>query len=1522
MRTAKVVMLAIHTITLLGLMSGNLVAQLIEEKDPTATQFEIVRGSGDPNYTGALDMKIPLMKIPGRGGLDFDLNLIYVDGNGVPASESESWAGLGWNLNMYQITCSPNFDKYGGTGTTWYSLTSTGQDLYHLSYPGGSTSMYNFGGTGWLPLNWSAIKIQSEDDPNTNTSDWHIDKDYKRFVVTDVDGTRYIFADRLRQESEEALANHCTGGWLHTGSSHGFQGPHPYYYVFKLSAILGPNYIDGNGDDTPGNGGTDKGSWIRLQYTASVVMTNRTAASNYGSTTVKMETNYLSIITTPTHTATFNTVDGSNFIYQGHQNGTLQRLSNIQLSPGGTKVEFFSRRQFAWAKRVPGANYALVQTEGGSDVLRSGLDSVRIISSEGPQRLPAYQFEYTGNPSEANGAMCYLDPWGYYSTQSPTNPPLPYKWDCWLLKKVTYPTGATAEFQYESNRYEKYSTTYVGDYEKLGGGVRLKQQTLTDPLTGASSTYTYQYALTNNRFPGYGFVSLEPMFFSSITSGVVTQGSMGKNLRTDVHYPDVQITMPDGSRIRRYYTSAFSGVVGDPPSGQSYTPYTNYSKSYANVAVDPDNDMNSLLVDGAHPQNGLFHVFNILDPYPPDPALLPNTRNRHFLTPNANYLTTTTPEGYLSEKNAFMGEASEFDDEFNEIWFKDGWVYLSIFDNSWKRGYLTCEELYMDPGQDPTFYKEPVQKKIFYYTMTPMKSEICQVEASWNSQSGCPDCGDNASPTFVTSGWVKQTGVDYYYRQINAERVDQQKKERFEYNTKNGLVSKEIVGPYSLSPQRITFSGYACESNTGMDALHMWSQKALTAVGDQTSTFNTTLTGNTQIMALTQTQWYNDNGRWLPDKILKWKDTNGNKNVDATDDMITAQDFISYDDHGNPLEIRDANGIPKSFKYEFNSTIPIALASNAAASEFSVLDFEDGTSGDWTVSGGEVYNSAHTGDFSWYIYGTSYQTISKTFSSAALNGAKKYTVSGWVFTTSTRPNLRWYVKYNNGTSEAYPLTVSAAGTGQWQYLESTLDLSVYPNITQVTVFARDGDNVNWADCVWDDLRFYPSQSLVTTATYGMWTFLKTSKSDANSMPTHYEYDLLQRLIRVRNYNRDILKEFSYALVGGSISSTNPNSITTLSYRSATDYTTAKDYADGLGRTIQSQVALGTDDIIVNTTYDEVNRPQLVYKPYQVNLGTNAHKYDPNYHLDAKTYYQNLGVSGIGEYPYAETEYWRDPLGRPKRQAGAGTAFNIGSNHEVKFDYLVLGGKIVTQKNDENDQIVHYYVDAFGNTVQSIVDPTLYPLSGMNLQTTFEYDVIGNMTKSTPPNGSAYATTYSYNTIGQLTQKTCPDAGTMKYRYDLNGNLRFIQDAVQAAAGKFTYQKYDAFNRIVEIGEYTGVFDAANANTSGISSQDFPTTGGSIRTINVYDKNTTGDATLSSARYLTGRLFNAQSYNNGVRDDVYYSYDGFGRVEWQVNRFSNSAISRKVQYTYNLQGNITQMSYIDLANGLDEVRIFV
>ncbi len=269
--------------------------------------------------------------------------------------------------------------------------------------------------------------------------------------------------------------------------------------------------------------------------------------------------------------------------------------------------------------------------------------------------------------------------------------------------------------------------------------------------------------------------------------------------------------------------------------------------------------------------------------------------------------------------------------------------------------------------------------------------------------------------------------------------------------------------------------------------------------------------------------------------------------------------------------------------------------------------------------------------------------------------------------------------------------------------------------------------------------------------------------------------------------------------------------------------------------------------------------------------------------------------------FSEKLYTQDPLNRLNEEAYPGSAWTAGSGHDTRYTYTSSGNLYETSVKDEQDIITDTYKDLFGRIVKTVHDP-----GGLNLTTTYNYDLSGNLTSTVDPSGKQ--TSYAYNTLKELTQKTSPDAGTVKYLYDKNGNVRFSMDANQAAMGEFTYNIYDGLNRLLESGEYvgSGSFTQAEADNAV-----FPAAGNPNKIINksfYYDVQTdTGQQNIVS------RLSKSISYREGsAYETTYYSYNDMGRVAWMLQQIPGIP-DQKISYWYDLQGNITKKCVSDLGD---------
>lgn len=95
----------------------------------------------------------------------------------------------------------------------------------------------------------------------------------------------------------------------------------------------------------------------------------------------------------------------------------------------------------------------------------------------------------------------------------------------------------------------------------------------------------------------------------------------------------------------------------------------------------------------------------------------------------------------------------------------------------------------------------------------------------------------------------------------------------------------------------------------------------------------------------------------------------------------------------------------------------------------------------------------------------------------------------------------------------------------WNLIEVEIPKSKYESLINWNLTFKvyiGGD----ANALWDDIRFHPSDASMTTYTYAPLIGM-TSQSDANNLPTYYEYDDFGRLKLIRDHKKNILKTFEY-----------------------------------------------------------------------------------------------------------------------------------------------------------------------------------------------------------------------------------------------------------------------------------------------------------------------------------------------------------------------------------------------------------
>jgi RHS repeat-associated protein len=330
------------------------------------------------------------------------------------------------------------------------------------------------------------------------------------------------------------------------------------------------------------------------------------------------------------------------------------------------------------------------------------------------------------------------------------------------------------------------------------------------------------------------------------------------------------------------------------------------------------------------------------------------------------------------------------------------------------------------------------------------------------------------------------------------------------------------------------------------------------------------------------------------------------------------------------------------------------------------------------------------------------------------------------------------------------------------------------------------------------------------------------------------------------------------------------------------------YADGLGRVLQTHQRDGTADIVTAAQYDNRGRPWRNWKPWPA--AASGHVYKADFATQANQYYSPSGAGpDASGRAYIEQLYSTEPAARPLRVHPEGVS-HAGQTLRYSYGVQTVDGLTLafTETTDESEKRTRTWSDAWGRTLRS----TAAWGHADSATTRFSYDALNQLLQVRTHLNRI--TTYQYDRTGRLAGKTTPDAATpFLYAYDPAGNLRYMRNANLAAAGRYLAYSYDFAGRLITEQTCTGTIPADPAAACTTPQQAISYT---------WDDAGAGSDVSFAINNAAGRMTRVD-FNSG--EYYLYSYNNRGLVERMFNKL-NGLAGRTITYTWNRAGQLTSV----------------
>jgi hypothetical protein len=230
------------------------------------------------------------------------------------------------------------------------------------------------------------------------------------------------------------------------------------------------------------------------------------------------------------------------------------------------------------------------------------------------------------------------------------------------------------------------------------------------------------------------------------------------------------------------------------------------------------------------------------------------------------------------------------------------------------------------------------------------------------------------------------------------------------------------------------------------------------------------------------------------------------KNYPTGGSTFSQLNYKIRDNKGNIQEVEEPNGLSSSILYDPQTNLTMAYVNNATVNNIAYTSFEYLYHGNWAgVNMSQIVKNGQS------LTGKNYYASSN------------FNISKAGLTTSTQ----YLVTYWSTNSSAYTITGTISG---WPKMIRTVTINGQTwNCFEHKVTSQSTLSVTGSGLI-DELRLYPVNSQMNTYCYETLVGVISSCDTKNSI-SYYEYDNFQRLILVRDDNKNILKKICYGLQG-------------------------------------------------------------------------------------------------------------------------------------------------------------------------------------------------------------------------------------------------------------------------------------------------------------------------------------------------------------------------------------------------------